>query len=440
MGDVKYFKVKLNNPASLMEENAIVRRESRRKTINRHKSTAVIKVELVEPAEEVLRNISVVNEQGTSSTSPHPPSTIAQQVPIKFVTTSVLNVPLNYNESPSTATTTSDVASSSSTTASLLSTGPLVNPAISSMKKNTEYSSSNLNLYDPAMVISEQPTSSKIIATSDKSVQEGSGGLSLMVVESVSSINQPTTSSHSSNSDNTGSDSCTDGGLVINVVCKRPTLKITTPGVKHVSDIDQEIMTPRGTLTRFNIPVPESDISKLVPTKRVEKLRGLSLSNATNPDNFEEWVSLASPLSTMAPQLLLPLVSEEAEDEFKKGEEYPTRDVTNIDIINASSPACTRVGDQKLPAAISHVLSSPIPSPQKQPLSTTTATTLFTWSAIFIGTDKEYLEQSSFRKLFRENALQKTDVQLFFLPEVKKEELSEAQVANLDRKKKCNIQ
>ena len=206
-------------------------------------------------------------------------------------------------------------------------------------------------------------------------------------------------------------------------------LTITTKGptiVSLSSATSKSAITP-GRLTRFNNPVPEDEPQfSTVPRTKKGQRRSLSYANAVSatdvPLSFQDWTAMIQRDSKDLKSL--EKGSYEGVYEFDYDLVTPSmRQFVRNDIIEE---------DEEDSVSPSHSEAAPVTGAEKlEPEEQDQITYL---AAVMIATDEDFLEQSSIRKLFKDNALSEEDAKLFEMPEFtgKEEEQAEVEIVGDD--------
>ncbi|KNE63677.1 hypothetical protein AMAG_08774 [Allomyces macrogynus ATCC 38327] len=165
----------------------------------------------------------------------------------------------------------------------------------------------------------------------------------------------------------TGSGSGIAGAANVEIVSKPPDKPLN---INNHRSHTVKVTVPRGTITRFAVPVPEVEMER--PPTPPRRRRGLSLSNSGHVDG-DVWVK----------QLRTAVVRVQQQQQEQAIHEEPSASAMALDA---------------------------------------RAVAVDTYDAILVGTDNDYLESSKMRALFRDHAVTPDDVKLFEMPEYTGEE------------------
>lgn len=137
---------------------------------------------------------------------------------------------------------------------------------------------------------------------------------------------------------------------------------------------------PSGSITQFSVPVPKEELEDLAPATTLGRRRILSFANSSNGPNgtsFAEWKELLKEDKSCAAR-------------FSEGRNH-----------------------DQVPDATTLKKEASLLGQEQNNIDDSTETQ---WDAIFCGTDTDFLEQSKFRRIFRENASSPNEAFLFKMP------------------------
>ncbi|ORZ30760.1 hypothetical protein BCR44DRAFT_55719 [Catenaria anguillulae PL171] len=156
-----------------------------------------------------------------------------------------------------------------------------------------------------------------------------------------------------------------------------------------------KVEIPAGTLTRFGVPVPASEIEAETPRTPPRRRRGMSLSNAGMDGGFAAWAAVQ--VNTPSPTRGAPAILEEDEEAAAAATATP-------DAVSGQAAAAASA-----------------PNAAAEPAAPMDPESIPAYDMVLFATDNDFLEQSKIRALFRENACAPEDAQLFEMPPVTSE-------------------
>ncbi|KAL2918772.1 hypothetical protein HK105_201606 [Polyrhizophydium stewartii] len=220
---------------------------------------------------------------------------------------------------------------------------------------------------------------------------------------------------------------------------------------------------PPGVITRFTVPVPREELTKLVPKTYRGHRRSLSYQNAVSasgtPASFEEWVQMVQAEKEQIKDRVL----KETGDEYDvvkpfaqgprsslqaSGRDFKLDTIVDENAAQVASPAAITPGDasktkgdgsgQSMPAVkASAVVDEREEGHGGEDDGDESAIEVRIYDAILIATDNDFLESSKTRALFRENAVVPEDAKLFEMPAYTGEEHTSPTVEIFDDSLLC---
>ena len=232
---------------------------------------------------------------------------------------------------------------------------------------------------------------------------------------------------------------------------------LTPQGTFSVGETEKMVV-PFGTVTRFAIPIPITQMDTLIPKTRRETRRSLSYRNAISasgvPASFLEWAKLVTN------EYHSPNQPSSSKSEAPECEENEERTSVNYDVVLFTSKSSIPKSPSTLATPNLKTIqdedeedeeteekhSKQLEEKEEESRPTSQAVNhekeqeevyLTVYDAVFFATDGDFLETSKTRHEFRNNALQPEDAKLFEMKEYTAE--SSPQDFEIIRDPKCCI-
>ncbi|KAJ3107180.1 hypothetical protein HDU97_004600 [Phlyctochytrium planicorne] len=200
--------------------------------------------------------------------------------------------------------------------------------------------------------------------------------------------------------------------LDINALSKAATspIRLTSHGVSPQSTTS----IPAGKVTRFCVPVPQSELSVITPKTAKSRRRSLSYANAVNASgnqaSHEEWLAMV------------------------QSERSPDRDVTEDDY-DVVKPFGGDVFSPKREA----ILEEDEEGEGKEAPPTSPTKEFKMFDAVLFATDNDFLESAKIRSIFKLNSIQTEDAVLFEMKPFTGEEPESPLVVVIEDNPACEI-
>ncbi|KAL7748834.1 hypothetical protein RI367_005747 [Sorochytrium milnesiophthora] len=213
------------------------------------------------------------------------------------------------------------------------------------------------------------------------------------------------------------------------VVVKTPTTPIQINNHLH-----NKTEIPKGTVTRFAVPVPQYELPKVAPPTPKGRRRALSHNNSSNKAlPFDEWarqvrqaelaakqqdVVKANASLTATPAAGVPgaLVTVYSDLQLDVGQDATAEPERASKMPPAPSAYTRRASLGASVTSMSANTTAAAPAATTTPNAKRLSTDYDTYDAVLFATDNDFLESSKTRAIFRENAVSPEDAKIFEMP------------------------
>ncbi|KAJ3016234.1 hypothetical protein HKX48_004145 [Thoreauomyces humboldtii] len=220
---------------------------------------------------------------------------------------------------------------------------------------------------------------------------------------------------------------------------------ISTPQQASLPSPDStKVPAPAGSITRFAVPVSASELPNLLPPTSKNRRRSLSFHNAVsasgNPQaSFEDWLAMVrGEKRALAKRAQLATVGEEYDvvrpfggrsrngGRYKTGKKMEPILGSPTEVMNGESETALVIPsliltEPQIGSAVAEQDEEKEEEEEGEPSDDEVGGSPKIYDAVLFATDIDFLEMSSVRTIFRENALSVEDAKLFELPMVPKD-------------------